>query len=120
MAIDVMAALRALIQQADADAPEVPPTPDPPAPTPPPVAPLPEAGTQAIVDAVLAAPGSATAGQPTASGTATRAGLTASAAGSGQAVGWASGQPPDQRQERIAAAHRRRDGAGRRNRQGVG
>ena len=55
MAFDIMAALRALIQQADADAPEVPPTPDPPAPTPPPVAPLPEAGQQAIVDAVLAA-----------------------------------------------------------------
>ena len=55
MAFDIMAGLRALIQQADADAPAAPPTPDPPAPDPPPVAPLPEAGQQAIVDAVLAA-----------------------------------------------------------------
>ena len=57
MAFDIMAGLRALIQQADADVPEVPSTPDPPAPAPapPPVAPLPEAGQQAIVDAVLAA-----------------------------------------------------------------
>ena len=52
---EMMAAIRAIFTQADADAPEVPPTPDPPAPAPPPVAPLPEAGQQAIVDAVLAA-----------------------------------------------------------------
>ena len=52
---EMMAAIRAIFTQADADAPEVPPTPDPPATAPPPVAPLPEAGNQAIVDAVLAA-----------------------------------------------------------------
>ena len=56
MAFDIMAGLRALIQQADADAPEAPPTPDPPANSPPADSPPdPQAGTQAIVDAVLAA-----------------------------------------------------------------
>ena len=102
MAFDIMAGLRALIQQADADAPEPPA--DPPAPAPPPVAPLPEAGQQAIVDAVLAALAAQQQANPPPIGTATRSGPTASAAGSGQAVGWSTGQPAHQRQERVAAA----------------
>ena len=52
---EFFAQMRAMMTNAEAEAPEVPPTPDPPAPAPPPVAPLPEAGNQAIVDAVLAA-----------------------------------------------------------------
>ena len=100
---EMMAAIRAIFTQADADAPEVPPTPDPPAPTPPPVAPLPEAGTAGHRGRCPGGSGSAAAGQPTAIGTATRSGPTASAAGSGQAVGRPSGQPAHQRQERIAA-----------------
>ena len=52
---EFFAQMRAMMTNAEAEAPEVPPTPDPPAPAPPPVAPLPEAGQQAIVDAVLAA-----------------------------------------------------------------
>ena len=52
---EFFAQMRAAMTNAEADAPVVPPTPDPPAPDLPPVAPLPEAGQQAIVDAVLAA-----------------------------------------------------------------
>ena len=58
--------------------------------TPPPVAPLPEAGQQAIVDAVLAALAAQQQTNPPPIGTATRSGPTASAAGSGQAVGRAT------------------------------
>ena len=99
---EAIAAIRAIFTQADADAPEIPPTPDPPANPPPPVAPLPEAGQQAIVDAVLAALAAqqqTRTRQP--SEPPARSGHPASAAGSGAAVGWATGQPAHQRQERV-------------------
>ena len=92
---EFFAQMRAMMTNAEAEAPEVPPTPDPPAPTPPPVAPLPEAGQQAIVDAVLAALAAQQQTNPPPIGTATRTGPTARAAGF--RPGSRLGHPPTRR-----------------------